>query len=550
MPHKSWALLHEARGVPDGGARVHSSLHTQQALLGRRWVRERRRNRAGGGLCAVRSRGAVLGAAQGLRMVSRRKAVRLLASRRHLEPARLGRGRLGCGRTASQGGHAPPSQPLTPTSTQLCAWSLLLVHVVAGVDEPSWWECVRCDVCLLRDADAPPPPATAIGSRRHCAVCVGCTHHLEELPLNFTLADSFDPQMDIPIRFGSTGAALFLATDAGGKTEVLKLHGTPSRSVTGQKLIEQRRGERRFQPREIAMARVLTPLAVACGLGHVSTAEHVTRVRAVLPGSGEQLWEPHAVLAEHARGVSLDILTLKVTPDALLKRLAAVPHAAVRDAAIYDLLFRQGDRHAENVFIADGGSMKLIDSRDAALAEDSNSCFLPGSYYFERARVGVEHITNATKPPVSYHWPQLLLDYRCHVPGGAIGTNYPPKLRECLAEWSAMSAGELYEARFAQAAAGRDKSELQPLMRQAAARLHAQATAMVTLGFEGALHAVTVANSTRRVPFRSGFPKQPPCCALQAVPEREQLPGKPFICAPGGGAVTVPPQGDNKASSP
>ena len=296
---------------------------------------------------------------------------------------------------------------------------------------PSWWECVRCDACLLRDADAPPPPAEAWGSRHACALCAGCTHHLEELPLNFTLHDAHDPTVIIPIRFGSTGAALFLATDASGRTDVLKLHATAAGSVNAIKFREQRGryGAKRLLPREVAMARVLTPLAEACGLGHVSTAERVARVRAVLPGSGEQLSEAHAVLAEHARGVSLDILTLKVAPQALLKRMMAVPHEAVRDAAIFDLLFQQGDRHAENVFLDDDGSMKLIDSRDAALGDESNSCFLPGSFYFERARVGVEHIGNKARPLVTHHWPQLLLDYRCHVPGGAIGTNYPPKAR-------------------------------------------------------------------------------------------------------------------------
>jgi hypothetical protein len=103
--------------------------------------------------------------------------------------------------------------------------------------------------------------------------------------------------------------------------------------------------------------------------------------------------------------------------------------------------------------------------RDAALGDVCNSCFFPGSFYYERVRVGVEHIANNERPQVAHHWPQLLLDYRCHVPGGAIGTNYPPKARgclpsvcfrlpadvaccaqfaECIAEWSRMSAAEMY----------------------------------------------------------------------------------------------------------
>ena len=35
------------------------------------------------------------------------------------------------------------------------------------------------------------------------------------------------------------------------------------------------------------------------------------------------------------------------------------------------------------------------------------------------------------------------MDYRCHVPGGAIGFNYPPAFRACVDKWAGMSAGEL-----------------------------------------------------------------------------------------------------------
>jgi hypothetical protein len=39
--------------------------------------------------------------------------------------------------------------------------------------------------------------------------------------------------------------------------------------------------------------------------------------------------------------------------------------------------------------------------------------------------------------------PMLLLDYRCYVEGGEVGTNYPPQLRECLANLSAMTPQEI-----------------------------------------------------------------------------------------------------------
>jgi hypothetical protein len=39
--------------------------------------------------------------------------------------------------------------------------------------------------------------------------------------------------------------------------------------------------------------------------------------------------------------------------------------------------------------------------------------------------------------------PMLLLDYRCYVEGGEVGTRYAPRLRECLANLSAMTPQEV-----------------------------------------------------------------------------------------------------------
>ena len=95
-----------------------------------------------------------------------------------------------------------------------------------------------------------------------------------------------------------------------------------------------------------------------------------------------------------------------------------------------------------------------------------------------------------------------------------------------------MSADALYEARFA-AAAERNDGVAHDL-RIAAQRLQAQAAALQAIGFEGALEATISVNSSRMVPLRSGFPKPPLCCALEAVPEKEAQRGRPYRCAPGG----------------
>ena len=100
-----------------------------------------------------------------------------------------------------------------------------------------------------------------------------------------------------------------------------------------------------------------------------------------------------------------------------------------------------------------------------------------------------------------------------------------------------MSADGLYDARFAAGDSGR--GDVSAELRRAAERLRAQAVALLQLGFEGALDAITVANATGTVPFRTGFPKPPPCCALEAVPDdhAEARRGRPFRCAPGGDAT-------------
>lgn len=293
---------------------------------------------------------------------------------------------------------------------------------------PSWWECSSCLLCTFGPNDVP-PPAELHGTIGSCPLCTGCTHHLEMLNLAVPLSKA--AVKVIRMHYGNTGASLFLATDAGGAEAVLKLHGVATPMVTAGKmtqLLRMYRG-RKYLAHELLLARALAGMSDECGLGHINIREWVTGIRAVIPVTGEKIDEPRAVLAEYARGVSLEMLTLKLSSADLLDALAAVPHAALRDAALFDVMFVQGDRHAENVFLGDDGYVKLIDSRDQALDSGLDSVFFASTISFERNRVGNEHLFNNSKPYVTHHWPQNTLDYRCHVPGGAIGTNYPPKVR-------------------------------------------------------------------------------------------------------------------------
>jgi hypothetical protein len=356
---------------------------------------------------------------------------------------------------------------------------------------------------------------------------------------------------------------------------------------------------RHYVPKEHAMSRSLTRIAADCGLSHVTLAEWEAPLRAVIPGSGERVDLPSAVFAERAGGVSLEALTIALTPDALLATLAALPHAAVRDAALLDALTQQGDRHAENVFIGrEGAYFKLIDSRDAALeASGMDSLFLPGTTCFERNRVGNMHIQRPDAVVVracahararldvrcrllspdarmgigigtcaraqdTSRLPQTALDYRCHVPGGAIGHDYPPKARthththtrawlwlmhanvpscvqfaECIAWIASASPQEVLERYNLPEMHGRLFSGT---MATASMRLQAQAVALRERGFEGALLATRHKNTSSFTPTLSGYPRPPPCCALSVVERGD--PNKPFACAPGAEAA-VPPAG-------
>jgi hypothetical protein len=153
---------------------------------------------------------------------------------------------------------------------------------------------------------------------------------------------------------------------------VVKLHNVASPMVEASKIRYMRsrytRGQH-YDRKERELGGALASLAALCGLSHVSLAEWFAPLRAVVPASGEVVNIPRALFAERAGGVSLEALTLSLKEEVLLRTMLAVPHAAVRDAAIYDLLFLQGDRHGENIFLGRFGAyFKLIDRRAQAAA--------------------------------------------------------------------------------------------------------------------------------------------------------------------------------------
>lgn len=92
--------------------------------------------------------------------------------------------------------------------------------------------------------------------------------------------------------------------------------------------------------------------------------------------------------------------------------------------------------------------------------------------------------------------PQLLLDYRCHAKGGAIGGNFPPAVGRCLARFANMSIQELQDS-------------LGLVTSRSAAMLQRRASDLLAKGFEWTLQQGAPTNPAA---WRYMWP--PPCCKL------------------------------------
>lgn len=62
-----------------------------------------------------------------------------------------------------------------------------------------------------------------------------------------------------------------------------------------------------------------------------------------------------------------------------------------------------------------------------------DSIFLPGTQKHGIARLGFKYVMKSPredpeKQPLPVASPLQLLDYRCHAPGGKLGTAYPPQV--------------------------------------------------------------------------------------------------------------------------
>jgi len=250
----------------------------------------------------------------------------------------------------------------------------------------------------------------------------------------------------------------------------------------------------------------LNTVTQECGLDDVAIKTWLAPVNAVIPGSGFHIyWQ--GLWMERAPGLSLNQLAYLGRRDLvetlILKLLQEnLNTSLVIQAAIYDLLFAQCDRHAQNVFIDESGKIKLIDNLQTLrynwehCAQDS--IFLPGTQKSEIVRYGGNSVSkrlNAKRRRAVN--PLVLLDYRCYAPKGKIGVAYPPQVTQCLRKLSALSPVEM-----------RDKYGFTDTY--IAEHLVTRAADMLSRGFEWTLKRGKPKN---RSPLR--FKWQQPCCKLR-----------------------------------
>lgn len=258
------------------------------------------------------------------------------------------------------------------------------------------------------------------------------------------------------------------------------------------------------------------------GLSAITPRTWTVRVRSFLPLDGGPTSSLRIDLEgqayEQASGVALEAFLGGFLTDESLELLLSIDSEAVRLAAAFDFIFSESDRHGQNVILHPSGSMQLIDNEGTGQLA-VNSMFLPGTQKFETYRIGYGAVCCSNVPGlyaincpgrIVGSSPEALLDYRCHVPGGAFGSRLPPKMRAFAAFVANASAEQL--------ARHYDMTRVEH-----AAQLKARVDDLARFGFEEAL-----ARQLARQPKGNGetyghmfsYPVPQPCCRVATCPFR------------------------------
>ncbi|KAG1662707.1 hypothetical protein FOA52_014572 [Chlamydomonas sp. UWO 241] len=250
-----------------------------------------------------------------------------------------------------------------------------------------------------------PRDAVVKSSLPHCAVCRGCNTELE-----FMVSEAMLFNRTFTNEKGATSAWLFRASTNRTKSgkAVVKVYCMPL----------PKRPDAMMQPcsplptlRTVRTLLGLAKLSEDCGFQDIVPAMWADKVNAPVPGDGPAggfhiRW--HGLWMEVADGVSLENLLNKGVP-------TRVPASAMLDlfnrrlngtrivrAAIWDLLTSQCDRHAQNVFMDEGGQLTLIDNEVALQSQwktcGFNSILVPTTQKQEIVRLNNEFVHKYVSP--------------------------------------------------------------------------------------------------------------------------------------------------------
>ena len=375
--------------------------------------------------------------------------------------------------------------------------------------------------------------------KRRCGKCTGCSTVLRPL----RRATRFGP-FQYTNEPGATAASVFEADSAraSGGAGVVKTRCFAKRYADGRAYAQGTCGEgdetktdfAAAEEQDLARSLAVSKLAERCGLADVSVRQWRERVRTAHPLSGEK-FEGDVMFMDRAPGVSLERLTRSppdkpvvagatVDPPAHRRlvhdALAAADSRKIVRAALFDFLFGQCDRHAQNAFWTVEGDFAFIDN-DQALGRGwkacvANSFLIPGSEKFTIARFGNVHV-NGDAPPIKDANPQVVLDYRCHAgERGEIGHAFPKAFAECAA-WLDENADDVSKVREAFGFPSDADAEF----------VAKRARSLRRRGFEGALRRAQY--DARKADGGKGshrvFAWPEPCCALTETWERDTLVG-------------------------
>ncbi|KAK3286493.1 hypothetical protein CYMTET_5953 [Cymbomonas tetramitiformis] len=398
-------------------------------------------------------------------------------------------------------------------------------------------ECMLCDRCapigtrLGRRINRPSSALRAASiSWPRCKECTGCTGILTEFQREYSFLNT-----SFRHHTGATRAGIYALEQKRPKRSIIKLYNLDdfpnaaawtNHKETGKKV--NRSVINRF---ELNIAKWIAQLLKDCPVfARVVTRPYIKPLRTVIPGRGWKVDLSEAVSMSFAPGMSFSHIRAggaQIPPEKLLALLDRINGTHVTLAAIFDLLVLQGDRHAENVHLSEGGRLTLIDNLDKSFVFP-NSIFLPQTFISERMYVGNGAVRDAvTKKLASFAdgspskaaWPRLKLDYRCHEDKRG---KLPEGVNECLAKLSSMGpAGIRSRYSMPELTAEQFHSRVLVLKQRGFKKALLEALKNKPIGATMDADGSVVHRYTRRATperlERQTFPLHPKCCQIENV---------------------------------